>query len=378
MTVELDFRAQLELLLELDEQEKKYSARLFESLQALFLRNAAKIQTFIVISLPPEWKSLISKSFSRCESLRLNWPSGPALVDLNDLPSLHCLHLKKPHVQFTLPWTAMTTLRLSGVSCKLSLEWLAKCPNLIEFGSEIDSPSYIYLDSSPSLDRPVVLEHLEKLTWSFFDDVWSSAFLKYMRFSKLRILKWFDREFSGAICSFADYTAFFSSLPGTLKVLEIFDFDALNGLRTMTAILACIPHLLELVLYNRYPFTNLVVINMIGRLVNGLPKCSTGVWGDVDPGYLEGQKLLPHLRKLTVMGKRTCMTPQIIAEMLEALHGAREKEHFRFELTENISWTPEDYVRLQRLAEAGIEFDVVLCSRPLDYMSPSVDVGSST
>lgn len=74
MTVVLDFRDQLELMMDRKGKEPSW---FIKSLEDLFRDNAAKIRNFTMTGIPIEWTHLIRESFSRCESMTLYWSSSP-------------------------------------------------------------------------------------------------------------------------------------------------------------------------------------------------------------------------------------------------------------------------------------------------------------
>lgn len=380
MTVELDFRAQLMLLDEaghVTEEEKSLS--LIEPLQTSFLNNAAKIQNLIVTGLFPEWFTFFGEAFSHCESLMLYWPTSHTngwvaslcLLDLTELSSLHHLCIKELYTPLVLPWATLTTLQLCGMPINLCVESLVKCPNLIKFEA-----TGTHTHSSTSRDPPhelVVLEYLESLTWCNRDDddVWSSAFLCHIRFSKLRILKWFDRgwkeEFSEELHS--GFTIFCSHLPMTLQVLEL--TDIWYGHPIMKTLLTGVPCLLELALNDCSPDTEDVIMSMIGRPAAGPVEGILAGRAIVSDRPLEGPKITPYLRKLMVLGEDTETQPGLVVEMLEALCSARvTREDFRLELTylRKYAWLPSILARLKRLAESGFRFEILAGSDALDYM----------
>lgn len=381
MTVVLDFRDQLELMMD---RKRKEPSWFIKSLEDLFRDNAAKIRNFTMTGIPIEWTHLIRESFSRCESMTLYWSSsftnqrfeGTHLLDLAQLPSLLHLRLKNLRTPFTLPWSTITTLQLDGVPIERCVQSLAKCPNLIKFENDYQSrPSQ---DSSALLNHTVVLAHLESLTWYAHDSAWSSAFLCHMRFSRLRVLKWsvrplvlpFSEQFENNLITF------FSSLPETLRVLELYDVG--YGYQIMKPLLAGIPHLAELILRHCAFGTFSMAISMVGRPAAGIIEDTMGHRAFVDPNQSEGPKILPCLRKLTMFFGYRPFRLEVYVEMLEALHIARVvQEPFHLELVAGLghdTWDFEILAKLKRLAESGFKFEVTLNSQPLDFMSPLIDV----
>lgn len=372
MTVELDFRAQL-MLLDAATPEalegEDDSLSLIETLQTPLLNNAAKIRNLIVTGLPPEWFTFIGKTFSHCQSMMLYWPPAgtktwrPAhfRLDLVELSSLHHLRLKELYTPAVLPWSILTILQLVGMPINVCVESLAKCPNLIEFEATSTTSS----TSRDYLHQPVVLEYLESFTWvnpKDDDNAWNCAFLRHIRFSKLRILKWSDhgweRDFSEEIEN--GFVAFFSHLPVTLRVLEL--TDVWYDRRILEAIFTSVPCLLELVLIANDGLgeTEDLIVNMIGRPA---------------AGSLGGTKITTCLRKLVISGECAHPTPHLLVEMLEALRSTSVMQrNFCLELTSTWRWRhsyPSILAEFKRLAESGLRLKILVDSVPLDYMLPS-------
>lgn len=381
LTVELDFRAQLALLLD-SLEDPPDCVMPIESIKTLFLNNAAKIQNFIVTGLPPCWISLINKAFSRCVSMTLYWPppygtqgeqNDTRPLDLSELPSLRHLRLKNFTLPFILPCQTITTLQLHGMTVRQCVESLINCTNLIKFenlGFGRRSP----LDPLPSLTQSVVLENLESLTWCIHEDSWSSTFFSYIRFPKLCVLKLSaNLSESPSESLYNDIATFFSGLE-SLRVLEL---DSIFlGYRFMKTALASTPHLTELIL-NTCSFTmRSMAISMIGRPVDGLVEDTAEKRAVVGSDQLDGAKMLPRLRKLIILVTYGLQKSEMIVEMLEALRGARvAQEHFSLELSQlECDWRLEYLEKLKQLAESGFEFEILMESRPLDYMSPLVGV----
>lgn len=407
MTVKLDFTARLPRLQKVPAHPEVLEefTLLVESIKCLIFDNATKIRTFITIGLQAEWNFLICKDLLQCECIELYWGprSSPSpsyirqwrnergLLNLAKLPNLrHFCATDPAYTPFILPWSKITTLHLFYVAVNKVIESLIKCPNLIEFESRgLDSLSA--WSTTPSFNQTVTLKHLESLTWCTHTSVWNSAFLRHMRFSKLRILRW-------RVSPYQDYTSegflnnlatFFLSLPETLQVLEL-DHNW-DRYQIMKRIFTSVPQLPELILKasqgTSYSWHSLAM-NMIGRpaarLVEGtttlVPPSSV-----TDSNRSEGPKILPHLRKLTLsLGSGSSMgrdTDLVIVEMLEALHSARVTQgRFCFEMMQtptNNTWSPEVLARLKQLAESGFEFEILLGSRRLDYLSHSADTACS-
>lgn len=380
MTVELDFRAQRKLFGESDPEAitNGQSTRMAptEPLKTLFLNNAAKIQNLIVAGLPWEWVSSSGKTFSHCESLTLYWPAPdinfwePRLVDLTPLSRLRHLRLRELSSPLGLPWLMLTTLQWKDAPINLCVEALLKCRNLVEFKA-IGIRQARKDNSPPSLNQPVVLEYLESLVWEPHNhpDAWSSTFLCHFRFSKLRILKWVGSDGERGPPE-RHFPTFVSNLPVTLQVLEL--AGAWKEFETVKTLLIGVPYILELVLENYHYATNKAIIDMIGRPAAGL--VVNNVYGRpvVVSKKLDGPRVLPRLRKLTISsGDEATPEPEAVARMLEALNGARVmREHFHLELkTMDEVWDSNLLARLKRLAESGFEFEIVLGSHYLDYMS---------
>lgn len=384
LTIELDFRAQLALLLEpADSLEggPPDCVMPIESIKTLFINNAAKIQNFIVTGLPLHWISLINKAFSRCQSMTLFWPpsyytqeeQNTQPLDLSELPSLRHLRLKNFILPSILPCQTITTLQLHGMTVRQCVESLINCTNLIKFenlGFRRRSP----LDPLPSLTQSIVLENLESLTWCIHEDSWSSTFFAYIRFPKLCALKLFAKlSKTPSENLYNDIATFFSGLE-SLQVLEL---DSIFlGYRFMKTALASTPHLTELIL-NTCSFTmRSMAISMIGRPVDGLVEDTAEKRAVVGSDQLDGAKMLPRLRKLIILVTYGLQKSEMIVEMLEALQGARvAQEHFSLELSQlECDWRLECLGKLKQLAESGFEFEILMESRPLDYMSPLVGV----
>lgn len=385
MTIELDLRAQLLLLNSADdpEQRAKSISTLDPIKTSVFVDNANKIRSLILTGLPMEWISSIGRRLSQCESMTLYWPQLHITtwteysnsVDLSDLPCLRQISLKDLRIPLIPYWPAITVLKLRDLPIKECVELLTKCPNLIEFES-LQPYSHTARDNLPSFDKPIVLEHLESLKWHTTSDEWSYAFLRHVRFAKLRLLKWSGSHQSIFVEEFSEdlhliFISFFADLPTTLQVLELVHFPYSYSI--VKDLLSSVSHLPELHLRQCSSRVVSMAVSMIGRPIAGLFEDRDRGRAAIDPTKAEGPKVTPSLKTL-VLDNYCDPDAEMVAEMLEALHGVREtRERFRLVLSEAEPWEPEVLTRIRRLAMSGFDLEIVQRSHTLDFMSSPVE-----
>lgn len=384
MTIELDLRAQLMLLSGAEDAERRAkSISLLEPVKtAVFMRNAAKIQNIILTGLPIEWAPSIDKNFSQCQSVTLYWPplhtrgwgENRGSVNLTELPRLHRIRLKELLTPLKLSWSTITVLHLQDMPIKTCVDSLVNCPNLIEFES-LHPLSAAVQDDSPTLTQPIMLEHLESLTWHTTGDQWSYAFFHHIRFSKLRNLRWsgahqslFD-DFSEDI--YAPFISFFSNLPSTLTSLTFSHFPY-HSFGIMKDLLNSVPRLPELRFVQCSTATVAMAVSMIGRPLAALVEDSANRRAAIDTTKSEGPKVLASLRSFA--SQSYCNPdPAMIVEMLEALHRAgTSRERFCLVLSDGDPWQPEILARVKTLVFSGFDLEITLGSHTLYLTPPSV------
>ncbi|KAJ3565221.1 hypothetical protein NP233_g7770 [Leucocoprinus birnbaumii] len=282
------------------------------------------------------------------------------LLWLLKLPALRRISIENVAHPFTLSWSMITHAHLRFIPTTQCFYVFAKCPNLVEFhcvNPPIMSPPY---SISPQLQdllsdilEPIVHRHLEQLTWSIFDDEVARLFLSYVRFTKLRYLCWNDGQRGLEDVSIQKYAlchTFISSLPPTIESLDLIGSPPSS--RLITLFLNRTPALAELYLGN-----------CSCRLV---PDDSDAEeWIPVTPNKIVASSLR------SIQGhdinRFDNPHPELVAEMLEGLYGAREdREPFKLTLELNEQYHEAYLSRLRALVATGFYLDITLGNRHLD------------
>ncbi|KAF5362201.1 hypothetical protein D9756_002696 [Leucocoprinus leucothites] len=230
-------------------------------------------------------------------------------------------------------------------------------------------PPRVESEPPASLSRTIVVKQLKKLKWILSSHPWSTAFLRYVRFTQLHSLQW-----SGYLIVERDkepLISFFSKLPSTLQNLEFFDFREFYSRRMLKLILTNIPPI-SLLSFADCPYLPVLTgaMTIIGRLINAFPGSDT--IHDQTAGNMEGPRVLASLDTIKVSGgyvDKMCSSAMI--EMLEALHEMNRSQTpfkliFSGILGENL-FVAESRRRIKVLVDSGFDLEVWWDSERMDW-----------
>ncbi|KAF9443242.1 hypothetical protein P691DRAFT_764467 [Macrolepiota fuliginosa MF-IS2] len=153
---------------------------------SIFLENAHKIG-ILKLDAPNRWLHLVSRPFTHLSDLSLSSGRIDSRMDLSSLPSLAHLRLTNTKVTPILPWKQILTIHLVKSHANVSLELLARCPNLIHFHSQ--HPNHVRNESIiQKLRFPITLSHLVWLEWTCISSVWDDALFRHTHLPSLQRL----------------------------------------------------------------------------------------------------------------------------------------------------------------------------------------------
>lgn len=177
--------------------------------------------------------------------------------------------------KFSLPWLAVTTLKLSRIQVDICCDLLLGCPNLIHFSS------YDPLRATEGRLRPTAqhtretqFPNLQHLTWYHTRIVWDNNLLSFYRFPALQHFHWCGDQHFHSYDLFHDFT---SSLPPSCHTIQLSAGKEIN-IKLREIILTEIDHPIEQLICSHFDMTTLPVALAKLQDPNFIPSLTLFKW----------------------------------------------------------------------------------------------------
>lgn len=189
---------------------------------------------------------------------------------------------------FSLPWLALTILKLSRVRINICFDLLLGCPNLTQFScyDPSEPPMACWRPRVPHT-RETSFPRLEYLMWYHIWTDWDHNFLSLYRFPVLRHFNWCGGEHYYSFELFHNFT---SSLPQACLVLQL-SCTTIYDAKLDRECLLQIKHPIEHLIFSEFDISDLYIALDLLEDISFVPSLVSFKWEHRHVCYLSEEKI---------------------------------------------------------------------------------------